>query len=424
MRSRLTIACVSVVVLLGVYVSTARSQQNPYRLTETDQKKLCLTCHTDFAQILKKKFVHTAVKNGQCSGCHDAHVSSHGQLLLTGTRQLCVGCHAGIIPAKAKSAHKVVADGDCTKCHDPHASDNPANLLAKGNDLCLGCHKDLAASVAKAKYAHSPVAGGCVTCHDPHGSTASVALLKEAVPSLCLNCHQPDSPEFVARHMKYPVAKAMCTSCHDPHGSDQPGLLLNDVHPPVAKRLCEQCHERPDSATPFATRKPGYELCRDCHADLVKTTLAKPRLHWPVADRKGCVNCHNPHASRNAKLLKAPEPALCGSCHADTLQRIAITAVKHQPVADGTCSACHSPHGADVGYLLDAESVVALCSKCHDYKTHSAHPIGDKAVDPRNKNLRVDCLSCHKGHGTEFKWMLLAASNLELCTRCHKQFTR
>jgi predicted CXXCH cytochrome family protein len=48
--------------------------------------------------------------------------------------------------------------------------------------------------------------------------------------------------------------------------------------------------------------------------------------------------------------------------------------------------------------------------------------VGDKAVDPRNKNLRVDCLSCHKAHGTEFKRMLLAETNIELCTRCHKQF--
>ena len=55
---------------------------------------------------------------------------------------------------------------------------------------------------------------------------------------------------------------------------------------------------------------------------------------------------------------------------------------------------------------------------------HSAHPIGAKAVDPRNKNLRVDCLSCHNGHGTDFKWMLLAATNVELCTRCHKQYAR
>lgn len=424
MRSRLTIACMSVVVLLGVYSTTASSQQNPYRLKETDQKKLCLTCHTDFQQILQKKFVHTAVQTGECTGCHSPHDSSHDKLLSVGRREICASCHGTMIPPKARSVHKVVADGDCTKCHDPHASNYPANLVAAGNDLCVTCHKDLGDAIAKAKFQHPPVGKGCVTCHDPHGSAESVRLLKAKVPALCLGCHKPDNPTFVARHMKYPVAKADCTTCHDPHGSNQPGLLLNNVHPPLASRQCDLCHQRPDSATPFATRKPGYELCQDCHADMVKATLAKGHLHWPVADKKGCVNCHSPHASRHDKLLREDVPALCGNCHADTLKRSAAVSFKHKPVADGQCLACHSPHSSDGVYLFKDPSVNTLCATCHDYKTHSAHPLGDKAVDPRNKNLRVDCLSCHKGHGTDYKWMLLAATNVELCTRCHKQFAR
>jgi predicted CXXCH cytochrome family protein len=106
------------------------------------------------------------------------------------------------------------------------------------------------------------------------------------------------------------------------------------------------------------------------------------------------------------------------------VRSIAATTVKHAPVESGMCVACHSPHGSSGTHLVDQPSIVALCTSCHDYEKHSAHPIGENAVDPRNKNLRVDCLSCHKGHGTEFKWMLLAATNLELCTQCHKQFGR
>jgi DmsE family decaheme c-type cytochrome len=422
-RSRLMIACVSVVVLLGLH-SAARSQQNPYRLKDLDQKKLCLACHTDFEQKLKKRFVHTAVKSGECSGCHNPHVSSHGKLLSTSTREICAACHDSMIPANAKSAHKVVADGECQKCHDPHASDNAANLLGKGDDLCIGCHKDLGEAVKKVKFKHIPMEQGCLTCHDPHGSDQSVRLLKNAVPALCVKCHKPDSPAFVTQHMKYPVAKASCTSCHDPHGSNQPALLLNSVHPPVSAGNCNQCHVGPDSPTPFATKQPGYELCKGCHGEMVTTTMAKGRLHWPVADKRGCVNCHNPHASRHDKLLKADTPELCRSCHADTLRRIAAVPVKHAPVDGGSCVACHSPHASDGVYLINQPSIGQLCAKCHDYQTHSAHPIGEKAVDPRNKNLRVDCLSCHKAHGTEFKHMLLAETNIELCTRCHKKFAR
>jgi predicted CXXCH cytochrome family protein len=423
MDSRLTIACVSMAVLLGVPLP-APGQQNPYRLKEPDQKKICLACHSDFEQKLKKAFVHTPVKTGECSGCHDAHVSTHSKLLSGDARKICVGCHDRVVPANAKSAHKVVVAGDCQKCHDPHASGYPANLLAKGNDLCLGCHQELGAAIKSAKFKHSPVEQGCLSCHGPHGSDKSDRLLKTGVPALCVGCHKPDSPVFQARHMKYPVAKASCTSCHDPHGSSQPALLLGNVHAPVGAGSCNRCHEAPDSPTPFATKQSGYQLCKGCHNDMVNATLAKSRLHWPVADKRGCVNCHSPHASRYTKLLKQDTPGLCGACHADTLQRISATRVKHAPVEGGTCVACHSPHGSNGAYLFEPSSVIKLCTNCHDYETHSAHPIGEKAVDPRNKNLRVDCLSCHKGHGTPFKRMLLAETNAELCTRCHKKYAR
>lgn len=423
MRERLTIACVSVAVLLGV-AAHARGQQNPYRLKDPDQKKICLGCHTDFEQKLKKKVVHTPVRSGDCSGCHDPHVSTHAKLLAADTRHVCAGCHDAVIPAKARSVHKVVADGDCQKCHDPHSSDNPASLLGKGNDLCLGCHKDIGETVTKAKFKHSPVQQGCLSCHAAHGSDQAPALLRKPTPGVCLTCHKPDTPSFQTRHGKYPVARGSCTSCHDPHGSNQPALLQNVVHAPVGAGTCNRCHEAPDSATPFATRKTGFELCKGCHNDMVNATMAKRHLHWPVADRKGCVNCHNPHASKQPKLLAEAAPALCGRCHADTLKRIAGVSAKHAPVDGGTCTACHSPHGAEGVHLVDQPSIVKLCSTCHDYAVHSAHPIGEKAVDPRNKNLRVDCLSCHKGHGTAYKRMLLAETNVELCTRCHKKFVR
>lgn len=423
MTSRLELAFVVAVGLLAGH-SVALTQQNPYRLKETDQRKLCLSCHADFEDKLKMRFVHTAVQSGECSSCHSPHVSSHGKLLSGAPGQICATCHEGIVPAAAKSTHQVAAAGECSKCHDPHASDQPSILVAKGNDLCVSCHKDIGDGVAKARFKHGPVQDGCTTCHAPHASEQSVALLKTAVPALCLKCHKPDSANFVARHMRYPVAKASCISCHDPHGSSQPALLLDSVHPPVSNRTCTQCHDAPDSATPFATKRAGFELCRGCHDEMVTATLAKPRLHWPVADRHGCANCHNPHASKHANLLKSATATLCRECHADTSRRIAAVSVSHAPVQEGTCTACHAPHGASGVYLVDQPSVIELCGTCHDYSQHTSHPIGDTAVDQRNKNLRVDCLSCHSGHGTDNKHMLLAPTNVELCTPCHKQFSR
>lgn len=423
MGPRLTIAGVSMLLLLAGY-STVRTQQNPYRLKEPDQKKTCVACHSDFEATLKKRFVHSVVRAGECSGCHDPHVSSHGKLLADDAGRICASCHADVIPANARSVHQVVADGACAKCHDPHASDHPGNLVATGAALCVGCHNELGESVKKARFKHSPVEKGCTSCHDPHGSSQSPHLLKTAVPAVCVGCHKPDAPAFVSRHLRYPVEKASCTSCHDPHGSNQSALLYDSVHRPVADRACTQCHAAPDSATPFATTQAGYELCKRCHGDMVTATMAKARLHWPVADANGCASCHNPHASNHDKLLKAGTANLCGSCHADMMRAFAGAKVKHAPATEGQCVTCHSPHGANGLHLVDQPSVVELCTSCHDYEKHSAHPIGPEAVDPRNKNLQVGCLSCHKAHGTDFKWMLLTSTTLELCTQCHQRFGR
>jgi len=423
MASRLNVAIVTLALLAGGY-AVARTQQNPYRLKQPDQRKLCLECHADFEETLKKRFVHSAVQAGDCASCHSPHVSSHGKLLSADPSRVCATCHEDMVPAAAKSVHKVVADGQCAKCHDPHASDNPANLVARGNDLCVSCHKEIGDAITRAKFKHSPVGQGCTSCHTPHASEQSTSLLKTAMPDLCVQCHKTDGPSFVSRHMRYPVAKASCTSCHDPHGSNQPALMLNSVHAPVSNSTCNLCHNAPDSATPFATKRTGFELCKGCHNEMVTATMAKDRLHWPVADARGCENCHNPHASKVDKLLKANTASLCSGCHADTARKVSTTTAKHAPVQDGLCVSCHSPHSSNGVYLIDQPSVVELCGTCHDYGEHSSHPIGDAAVDPRNKNLRVDCLSCHNGHGTEHKWMLLAPTNVELCTQCHKKFSR
>ena len=44
--------------------------------------------------------------------------------------------------------------------------------------------------------------------------------------------------------------------------------------------------------------------------------------------------------------------------------------------------------------------------------------------DGRNRNFGVDCLSCHRAHGTEYKHLALYATSTELCTKCHEQYKR
>jgi len=405
-------------------VSNAQDNTLKFKLKPGAGGKLCLGCHTAFKEKLAKPFVHTPLKKGDCTGCHNPHSSSHGKLLAADTGKICSSCHAGMVPANAKSVHKVVADGSCMKCHDPHSAGSKYNLLKGGNDLCFECHKDMVETVTKARFKHSPVTKGCTTCHDPHASGKELSLLKDSVPSLCIGCHKIDRPIFLQAHMNYPVANSRCTDCHDPHGSNMAGMLYNNVHKPVMSRMCNQCHEEAKSPNPLKTKKVGYELCRGCHSEMVNTVFTKNRIHLPILGKSGCLSCHNPHASKQKGLIRGNMITMCGRCHQDTIHRQEKSETKHEPIKDGQCMACHEAHASNNIYLMKQESIIDQCGTCHDWQKHSTHPIGDKVRDPRNKNLALTCLSCHRSHGTEYKHFIPFPTTSELCTQCHEQFKR
>lgn len=423
--SGLAVTLLTVIISL-VVISSSYSQENAlkFKLKPGANGKICLNCHNNFQEKLKKPFVHTPVKAGECTGCHSPHTSSHGKLLAADPTKICYSCHAQMSHTNDSSVHKVVAEGNCVKCHDPHAANNKNSLLKAGNELCLECHKEMGATLSKVKFKHSPVAKGCLNCHDPHASSKFGFLLKNDVPALCIGCHKIDRPIFAKQHMNYPVAKSRCTSCHNPHGSDNPGILFNTVHKPVANKQCNQCHDEPTSADPLRTKRIGYELCKGCHNDMVNKTFGKKQMHWPLLSKEGCLTCHNPHAAPRKGLLKDNMISLCGKCHKDTIKRQEQSLTKHPPIQEGDCTACHDPHASDNTFLTTQPSTIELCGTCHDWQKHSTHPIGDKFKDPRDKNITVQCLSCHRSHGTEYKHFIPFSTTTELCTQCHEQFKR
>jgi len=419
------IAVFSVVALLsaGPLCAFAQDNSKAFKLKPGAYVEVCLKCHEPFKAKLKKAFIHTPVKS-HCSGCHNPHTAAHGKLLVKDVKAICGTCHQSVIPANALSVHKPVADGSCMKCHDPHSADNKNNLLQPGSTLCFSCHKALGEAISKVKHKHNPVEKGCPTCHLPHASGKGEALLKDKINILCAGCHKTDTPIFLKQHMNYPVANARCTGCHDPHGSDQPGILYNTVHRPVASRMCNQCHDEPTSANPLRVKKDGFELCRGCHNTMMAGALDKNRVHWPILSKTGCLSCHSPHAAPRKGLLKATQLVVCGKCHADTVERQNRSVTKHEPVKSGECTSCHDPHSSNYPLLSKQASIIELCGSCHDWMKHSTHPIGEKVKDPRNKNLTVQCLSCHRSHGTDYKNMIPFPTTTELCVECHEQFRR
>ena len=54
----------------------AAPEGNPFKLKPGANGKVCLGCHVDFEETIKQAFVHTPVKSGDCSDCHDPHKGS------------------------------------------------------------------------------------------------------------------------------------------------------------------------------------------------------------------------------------------------------------------------------------------------------------------------------------------------------------
>ena len=88
--------------LIPVLVAPAEAA-NQFKLKPGAQGKICLKCHTTFQKTLKSRAVHSPIKTGNCSDCHDPHTSSHKMLLSANITDLCSSCHKEVLPAKARS---------------------------------------------------------------------------------------------------------------------------------------------------------------------------------------------------------------------------------------------------------------------------------------------------------------------------------
>lgn len=421
----------SLYLLSSVIIAVPAYSKDDFKLKPGARGELCLRCHETVKKTVKSSFVHPLVKKGDCTGCHVPHTSSHKNLLTTGTRKLCFNCHKEVLPENARSAHKIVVEGDCAKCHDVHGANKKFVLSDEGNALCFACHSDMGDGV---RFKHPSVAKGkgCLNCHDPHASTKSHFLLAKDVPLLCMKCHQTDKRTFKRTHMDYPVEDSNCTSCHNPHGSNNRGIVFDVAHTAVTERRCTECHQGPTTKNSLKTKKQTAQLCRECHRDITDQAFSKNRVHWPLVAKVGCLNCHSPHATKEKKLLQGSIVNVCGKCHGDTIQLQELSKNNPrneklcEPVKTGSCTTCHSPHGSDNVLLLEQPfTSVDLCAKCHEWQTHSTHPIGEKAIDPRDKNLTMGCLSCHKACGTANNpAMLTFATTYELCIQCHADLRR
>ena len=364
----------------------------------------CFQCHDPAG--FKGRVVHAPVAELNCLDCHKPHVSRHQKLLKDSEDVLCFRCHdPATIGVLGKAVlHAPLRDGNCSACHNPHAAEQKNLLKQKGSDLCFSCHEE---SRKTYKVGHVPfVKGACSACHSAHAGDDN-RLLKSSASELCFDCHE-NNKSLRSKHLGRDMKTVDCLSCHDPHGGESHLLLRPVSHAPFAAGDCQSCH----------AGETGLAGCLKCH-DGVLDSFNYAHNHLGVAGSKNpCVSCHNPHVADRSGLMPEKVGSVCRGCHADTFARREKSLHKHGNWQ--TCTDCHSLHGSNEVAMLKQGGHV--CYLCHDQHKGFTHPIGEKALDPRN-NKPMDCLTCHNANdGTNYRYYLRGSGERGLCIQCHQSY--
>jgi predicted CXXCH cytochrome family protein len=202
-------------------------------------------------------------------------------------------------------------------------------------------------------------------------------------------------------------ASCITDACHARFGN------AKQIHQPVAVNACFSCHQADAGGHRYPLARTGNATCTFCHA----VAGTKQVQHKALAEQGpgvggaggGCTNCHDPHAARTKFLLKADSVgALCAKCHETPMKKHA-----HEPFAAGQCTVCHQPHEADNAGLLRNGTGATHCFSCHADKQKAF------AEMPHvHKVSAQNCLTCHGPHATDFPRQLKKSAN-DTCLSCH-----
>ncbi len=222
-----------------------------------------------------------------------------------------------------------------------------------------------------------------------HFASAQNIELKEKIPDLCYKCHKEIEERLSETNLHFPFKEGKCTVCHNTHAGRFDGLIKEDIN----------------------------SLCLGCHEDINKA-LKKNFVHRPL--RSGvCTDCHIVHSGKHRKLLIVSEEDLCWKCHESLKEQMSKSSV-HIPFKEGKCSSCHEPHASTQENLM-ASSSIALCIKCHSPRCKSGN------VSITFATQKIDCISCHSGHSSNFIGLLGPYGHSDFldrnCERCHNPFS-
>ena len=294
-------------------------------LLVSEKRELCLSCHSNIAQVTENSYLHMPVKSGLCSKCHKPHGTAIRHMVTEDIAATCQQCH-DLDAEKSIKSHRgyPVKDKNCMLCHDPHSTDKNKKLIAQ--------------------YTHVPFRGNqCEKCHNA-ASDPEPLKLRASINELCMTCHAKDHEKFLAKGtlVHYPVEKKFCVGCHAPHASRYKEMTKDQVD-----YTCFTCHPKVEDD-------------------------ASQKFRHPPVHKGWCLKCHDPKAANYAKLLIKDMGELCSSCHktqathTHPLGTDLVIPKTDKIVHSLTCSTCHNTHGSTFAYILRGDRNT-ICYECHTF---------------------------------------------------------
>jgi predicted CXXCH cytochrome family protein len=252
------------------------------------------------------------------------------------TGPTCDGCHSVGYDIHTKQ----VAEWNvgCERCHGPGSEHvahptranilNPANMdYVQASDTCIQCHSQgrPLTSPIEGKYYDWPVG------FQPGSNLRDYWQLEEHKLGEATFTHFPDGTAHKNRMQGNDFVQSVmyrrgvtCFSCHDVHGTDNYAQL----------------------------RKPGDQICLDCHTPLSlngprTATLEEHTHHKKGSTGSSCIACHMPKIETTIADVKVrahtfafitPDmtdkykiPNPCTECHKDKTTAWATEAMRHWP---------------------------------------------------------------------------------------------